>query len=213
MADGRVSILGRKLRMTQVFDDQGRRIPVTVIQAGPCPVLQVKTDKKDGYAAVQIGFGQGRKRVPKPLAGHLKVSGMSSPRWIREVPCPGGGIRAGEEITLDAFDGVAKVDVSGVSKGRGFAGTIKRWGLSQGPVTHGSKNVRRSGSTGQGTDPARVFKGRKMAGQMGRANVTVKNLSVVKLDAENHLLFVQGAIPGPSGGVLLIRASGGVQGA
>lgn len=207
MGERVASILGRKLRMTQVFDDAGRRIPVTVIEAGPCKVLQVKTTEKDGYEAVQIGFGKGRKSIPKALEGHLKKAKATSPRWIREVPHPGGDLEPGAEITLGAFEGIKSVDVSGLSKGRGTAGTIKRWGLGRGPVTHGSKNVRRLGSTGQGTDPARVFKGKKMPGRMGWEQVTILNLPIVRVEAENHLLFVRGPVPGPSGGVLMIRAS------
>ena len=209
MAEETASILGTKLRMMQIFDDDGHRIPVTVIQAGPCRVIQVKTPEKDGYAALQIGFGKGRKRMPKAVAGHLKASKTPSARWIREIPHPGGDLSAGAEITLGSFQGVNRVDVSGWSKGRGFAGTIKRWGFTRGPETHGSKNVRQHGSTGQGTYPGKVFKGRHMAGHMGAARVTVKNLEIVRVEEENHLLFVRGAVPGPSGGVLIIRASGG----
>ena len=209
MGEGVASILGKKLRMTQIFDDGGQRIPVTVLQAGPCPVLQVKTQEKDGYTALQIGFGPGHKKPPKAILGHLKRAKAASPRWIREIPHPGGEVAPGTDITLGAFEGVQMVDVSGLSKGRGFAGVIKRWGLSRGPASHGSKNVRRMGSTGQGTYPGRVFKGKRMPGQMGNTQVTAKNLVVVRVEAENNLLFVRGAVPGPSGGVLMIRASGG----
>jgi large subunit ribosomal protein L3 len=201
------SILGQKIRMTQIFDDDGRRVPVTVIQAGPCPVLQVKTAENDGYDALQVGFGPRRRGVSKALAGHAKRSDRPAPRWIREVPHPGGEIGPGSEITLEAFGDVRKVDISGVTKGRGYAGTIKRWGFTRGPVTHGSKNVRQPGSTGQGTDPGKVFKGKKMAGRYGGESRTVSNLDVVRVEKDRNLLFVRGAVPGPSGGVLMIRAS------
>ncbi|MCZ6602533.1 MAG: 50S ribosomal protein L3 [Planctomycetota bacterium] len=207
MGEGSKNIIGKKLRMTQVFDDLGNRIPVTVILAGPCAVLQVKTTEKDGYSALQVGFGDGSRKVPKALAGHLKKA--KRPRLIREIPHPGGDVETGSEITLGAFEGVERVDVSGISKGRGFSGSIKRWGLSRGPASHGSKNVRMMGSTGMGTDPGRVFKGRPMPGQYGNARVTVKNLRVVRLEKESNLLFVRGAVPGPSGGLLMIRESHG----
>ena len=139
--EGTRSILGRKLRMTQVFDAEGRRIPVTVIQAGPCPILQVKTKERDGYEALQVGFGVGRKVIPKALAGHVGKSKAASPRWIREIPHPGEELALGHEITVAAFEATKKVDVSGVTKGRGTAGVVKRWGFTKGPVTHGTDTL------------------------------------------------------------------------
>ena len=209
MTDTVKSILGKKLRMTQVFDDAGRCIPVTVIQAGPCPVLQVKTRERDGYEALQIGFGGASRGAPKARVGHAKKAKVDTPRWIREIPHPGGDLDAGHQITVGDFDEVKKVDVVGVTKGRGFTGTIKRWNYTRGPASHGSKNVRQPGSTGQGTYPGKVFKGRKMAGHYGHERVTVKNLDLVRIEREKNLFLIRGAVPGPSGGLLLIRTSHG----
>ena len=212
MTESVKSILGKKLRMTQVFDDEGRRIPVTVVEAGPCPVLQVKTQDRDGYQALQIGFGAGPKTPPKARTGHAKKAKVDAPRWVREIPHPGGDVEMGGQITVGDFEEVKKVDVVGITKGRGFAGTIKRWGYGRGPASHGSKNIREPGSTGQGTYPGKVFKGKKMAGHLGHERVTVKNLDLVRIEKDKNLLLIRGAVPGPSGGLLMIRTSHGSQG-
>ena len=180
-------ILGRKIGMTQVWDENDNVVPVTVIQAGPCAVSQVKTQATDGYDAVQIGFGDIKaKNVNKPMAGHFAKAGVEPVRFLREVR-------------------VEKVDVIGTSKGKGFQGRIKRWGQRRGPMTHGSHFQRHPGSIGQCAYPARVLKGVKMAGHMGNERVTVKNLSVVRIDAEQNLILVKGAVPGAKNGLVAIR--------
>ena len=180
-------ILGRKIGMTQVWDEDDNVVPVTVIQAGPCTVSQVKTEATDGYNAVQIGFGDIKsKHVNKPMAGHFAKAGVEPVRYLD-------------------FENVAKVDVIGTSKGKGFQGRIKRWNQRRGPMTHGSHIQRHPGSIGQCAYPARVLKGVKMAGHMGNARVTVKNLSVVRIDAEQNLMLVKGAVPGGKNGLVAIR--------
>jgi large subunit ribosomal protein L3 len=203
-------LIGRKLGMTQVFDDLGTVTPVTVIEVGPCPVIQVKTVESDGYRAAQIGFApQKASRVTKPLAGHFRKAGVDAVRVIRESPLdPDEEVKAGDVVTVDqVFSDGSIVDVIGISKGRGFAGTIRRHNFSRGPMSHGSKNIREPGSTGAHTYPGRVFKGKRMPGQMGAKRRTVKNLTVVRVDAEKHRLFIRGAVPGPDGGILSIRAA------
>ncbi|RVU98171.1 50S ribosomal protein L3 [Coriobacteriales bacterium OH1046] len=192
------TILGRKLGMTQVWDENDNVVPVTVIQAGPCTVSQVKTKATDGYDAVQIGFGEIKpKRVNKPLAGHFKAQGVEPLRYLREVRVENAEeYKPGDQVTVEIFAETKAVDVTGTSKGKGFQGTIKRWNFSRGPMTHGSRNQRRPGSIGQCAYPARVRKGLHMAGHMGNERVTVKNLKLVRVDAEQNLLLVKGAVPG-----------------
>lgn len=192
------TILGRKLGMTQVWDENDNVVPVTVIQAGPCTVSQVKTKATDGYDAVQIGFGEIKpKRVNKPLAGHFKAQGVEPLRYLREVRVENAEeYKPGDQITVEIFAETKAVDVTGTSKGKGFQGTIKRWNFSRGPMTHGSRNQRKPGSIGQCAYPARVRKGLHMAGHMGNERVTVKNLKLVRVDAEQNLLLVKGAVPG-----------------
>ncbi len=201
-------LLGKKLAMSQIFTEDGRAIPVTVIECGPCVVLQVKTESSDGYRALQLGFGAKRdKRVKKPQLGHFKKVGAESKAFIREVEYRGEEPPAepGAQLTLEMFEAGVKVDVVGTSKGRGFAGTIKRHGFARGPMTHGSHNKRRPGSIGCAADPARVFKGTRGPGRYGGKQITVQNLEVVVVDAERNLLMVRGAIPGPAGGYVVIR--------
>ncbi len=192
------TILGRKLGMTQVWDENDNVVPVTVIQAGPCTVSQVKTKATDGYDAVQIGFGEIKpKHVNKPLAGHFKTQGVEPMRYLREVRVENAEeYKPGDQVTVEIFAETKAVDVTGTSKGKGFQGTIKRWNFSRGPMTHGSRNQRRPGSIGQCAYPARVRKGLHMAGHMGNERVTVKNLKLVRVDAEQNLLLVKGAVPG-----------------
>jgi large subunit ribosomal protein L3 len=199
--------LGKKIGMSQVFDEAGRVIPVTVIEAGPCTVTQIKTKATDGYEAVQLGFGEVRRRN-KPLSGHLKASRLS--RYLREVKADDvTQFQVGQRIGVDIFEPGERVDVIGRSKGQGFAGGVKRHGFAGGPRTHGqSDRTRAPGSIGAGTFPGRVIKGMKMAGHMGDCRVTVKNLEVVRVDAERNILLLKGGVPGAPNGLLLVRKTG-----
>jgi large subunit ribosomal protein L3 len=201
------TILGRKLGMTQVWDENDNVVPVTVIQAGPCTVSQVKTKATDGYDAVQIGFGEiSAKHVNKPLAGHFAAQGVEPMRYLREVRVENGEeYSTGDVVTVADFEGIKAVDVTGTSKGKGFQGTIKRWNFHRGPMTHGSRNQRRPGSIGQCAYPARVRKGLHMAGHMGDERVTVKNLKLVRIDAEQNLMLVKGAVPGGKNALVQVR--------
>lgn len=199
-------ILGRKLGMSQLFRDDGTAVPVTVIEAGPCTVVQVKTEGNDGYAAVQLGFGT-RKRVNSPQKGHMK--GFGQFRYLREFRVDDiDGLEVGKKVGCEIFQEGDLVDVSGASKGRGFAGVMKRHGFHGGPRTHGqSDRARAAGSIGAGTDPGRVIKGRKMAGHMGTGQVTVKNLRVLQSDASRNVLLVEGSVPGNKDALLRVRRS------
>lgn len=201
-------ILGKKVGMTQIFSDTGEAIPVTVIEAGPCVVVQKKTPQVDGYHALQIGFGEKRERLfNKPMKGHFAKANVKPVRFLREIRLEETeGYEVGQEIKADIFAVGDQVDVVGTSKGKGFAGGIKRHGFHRGPMTHGSKYHRRPGAAAA-KGPARVFKGRKMPGHMGVERVTVQNLEVVKVDAEKNLLAVKGSVPGPRGGLVLIKDS------
>lgn len=201
-------ILGKKVGMTQIFTDKGLAIPVTVIEAGPCVVVQKKTPEKDGYNAIQIGFGEKRERLfTKPAKGHFARAGVRPLRFLRELRVEEPeAYQVGQEIKADLFAQGEKVDVVGTTKGQGFAGAIKRHGFSRGPMAHGSKYHRRPGSLGA-KGPARVYKGRKLPGHMGVERVTVQNLEVIKVDADRNLLAIKGAIPGPKGGLVLVKPS------
>ena len=201
------TILGRKLGMTQVWDEDDNVVPVTVVLAGPCTVSQVKTKATDGYDAVQIGFGDiSAKHVNKPMAGHFAAAGVEPMRYLREVRVPEGEEHAtGEKVTVADFADVQTVDVTGTSKGKGFQGTIKRWNFSRGPMAHGSRNQREPGSIGQCAYHARVRKGLHMAGHMGNERVTVKNLKLVRVDAEQNLMLIKGAVPGGKNALVSIR--------
>ena len=201
------TILGCKLGMTQVWDEDDNVVPVTVVLAGPCTVSQVKTKATDGYDAVQIGFGDiSAKHVNKPMAGHFAAAGVEPMRYLREVRVPEGEEHAtGEKVTVADFADVQTVDVTGTSKGKGFQGTIKRWNFSRGPMAHGSRNQREPGSIGQCAYPARVRKGLHMAGHMGNERVTVKNLKLVRVDAEQNLMLIKGAVPGGKNALVSIR--------
>jgi len=223
---GRKALLGKKLGMSQVFEDDGRWVPVTVVQVGPCTVLQVKKEETDGYEAVQIGFDE-KKRAKQPQKAYLDKIGVTPKRFVREVPFvdpqdvidaskvasgddaegDADGVSPGAVLGVKVFEGISKVDVRGLSKGRGFAGTVKRYGFSTGDHSHGGKSVRTVGSTGMHTDPGRVQKGKKMPGHYGHANCKVRNLEVVRLEEERNLLLVKGAVPGPTGGYLYIEES------
>ena len=202
------TILGRKIGMTQLWDENDEVVPVTVIQAGPCPVTQVKTaDGKDGYSAVQIGFGDIKeKNVNKPMKGHFAKAGVKPFRYLREVRVADGEQhQCGELVTVADFASTKKVDVIGRSKGKGFAGTIKRHNFNSGPTTHGSHCERTHGSIGQCSTPSRVHKGVRMPGHMGDERVTVRNLQVVSVDVEQNLILVRGAVPGAKNGLVIVR--------
>ena len=200
-------IIGKKIGMTQVFREDGRVVPVTVIQAGPCTVTQVRTVPTDGYEAVQLGFGEA-KRLSRPLRGHLKGTGFS--RYLREFQVEDvEALQAGQQVTVEMFQPGDRVDVVGTSKGKGFQGVMKRHGFSGGPRTHGqSDRARAPGSIGGGTTPGRVYKGKPMAGHMGNVRITAKNLEVVQIDPERHLVLVKGGVPGAPRGLLLIQKAG-----
>ena len=200
------AILGKKVGMTQVFGDKGEVYPVTVIEAGPCVVVQKKTMEHDGYAAVQVGFGAVKEtKVNKPEAGHFKKAGVGPFKYVREMRLEDAdGYQLGQEIKADIFASGEKVDVIGTSRGKGFAGGIKRHNFKRGPMGHGSKYHRRVGSL-QSRDASRVFKGRKMPGRLGGDRVTVLNVSVVRVDPEKNLLLIKGAVPGATGSLVSVR--------
>jgi len=201
-------IIGRKVGMTQIFKDN-KAIPVTVIKAGPCVVVQKKTVETDGYNALQLGFeGISEKKVNKPLLGHFKKFGVKPFRILKEFRVENvDEFEIGQEINVSMFKEGDVVDVTGWSKGRGFAGAMKRWGFRGGPKSHGSKFHRQLGSVGQHTEPAKIWKGKKMPGRYGNERVTIRNLEVVEVDTENNLLVVRGGVPGARGGLLLIRSA------
>ena len=201
------TILGRKIGMTQVWNENDEVVPVTVIQAGPCAVSQVKTVESDGYSAVQIGFGDIKeKNVTKPMKGHFAKAGLKPVRYLREVRVEDAGeYRVGDEQTVAAFAETKKVDVTGTSKGKGFAGVMKRYGFRGGPGGHGAHFHRAPGSVGQCATPSRVFKGLKLPGHMGCDTVTVKNLEVVRIDEDQNLILVKGAVPGGKNGIVRVR--------
>lgn len=204
------AIIGKKVGMSQIFDEAGRVIPVTVIEAGPCTVVQKKTAEKDGYEAVQLGFEDvAEKKLTKPQIGHLKKAGEARKKYLKEFKLSGAAsMNVGDEVKVDTFAEGDRVDVTGISKGKGYAGVIKRWNFQRLKETHGSGPVaRHGGSNGACSSPSRVWKGLKMAGHLGAEKVTVQNLAVVKVDAENNLIAVKGAIPGPNGGTVVLRDS------
>jgi large subunit ribosomal protein L3 len=209
-------IIGKKIGMTQIFDEDGQVIPVTVIQAGPCYVTQIRTEGKEGYNAVQLGFEElppkrnGDSRLIKPKQGHLRRGGLKLPdlRYLREFRVREIDVEEGQMLKADIFERGDRVDVVGTSKGRGFAGTVKRHGFNRQPKTHGQSDRERApGSIGATSTPGRVFKGTRMAGRMGGQRVTVQNLEVVVVDADKNLLAVRGSVPGARGGILLIKPS------
>lgn len=203
-------IIGKKIGMTQIFDETGKVIPVTVLEAGPCVVSQKKTVENDGYAAIQVGFGDLKvHRVNKPMKGHFAKGNVAPKRTLREFRLENtDAYNVGDLIKADIFAVGDKVDVTGTSKGKGYAGAIKRWGLHRLKETHGTGPVaRHAGSNGPISDPSRVFKGKRLPGHMGAEQVTVQNLMVAKIDAENNLIAVKGAVPGPNGGIVVIRDS------
>lgn len=203
------AILGKKVGMTQMFREDGTMIPVTVVLAGPCPVVQKKTVDSDGYEAVQVAFGECREKlVNKPKMGHLKKAGVGAHRYVREFKLEDvSSYEVGQAITVDVFAAGDAVDVSGVSKGKGFEGNIKRWNQARGRKTHGSHSYRVAGSMGACTYPGEVFKTKHLPGHMGSEKVTVQNIEVVRVDKDRNLLLVKGGIPGAKGSLVLIRDS------
>ena len=201
------AILATKVGMTQIFTEEGALIPVTVLQAGPCVVTQVKTVENDGYAAVQVGFADIREKlVNKPVKGQFDKAGVSYKRYIREFKFENAAdYKVADEIKADIFAAGDKVDATAISKGKGFQGAIKRHGQHRGPMAHGSKFHRHAGSNGAASDPSKVFKGKKMPGQMGNKKITIQNLEVVRVDAENNILLVKGAVPGPKKCLVTIK--------
>lgn len=204
------AIIGKKVGMTQIFDETGKVIPVTVIEAGPCTVVQKKTAEKDGYSAVQLGFEDiAEKKLTKPENGHFKKAGVSAKKYLKEFQLDGSeSMNVGDTILADTFAAGDHIDVVGISKGKGYAGVVKRWNAHSQQHTHGVGPVHRSvGSMGANTDPSRVLPGKKMAGHLGAEQVTVQNLIVVKVDPEVNLIAVRGAIPGPKGGVVYLKST------
>ena len=203
------ALLGKKVGMTQVFQEDGRVERVTVVEAGPCPVLGIRTLDRDGYEAVQLGFGAvSEKRITKAQLGHLKKADAQPLRHVREFRNEAGELTVGETVTVEAFEKGQKVKVPGTSKGKGFQGTVKRHNFSRGPVTHGSHNVRAPGSIGASATPSRVFKGIRGPGQMGNERVTQRGLEVVDVIPDQNLLLLRGSVPGPKGGTVEIRTDG-----
>ena len=200
------AIIGKKIGMTQIFDADGKVIPVTVIEAGPCNVIQRKTTETDGYEAVQLGFGEVKeKHVNKAIKGHFAKSGVAVKKVLKEFRLDEITLNVGDEVKADVFSEGECVDVTGISKGKGYAGTVKRWGTHRGPMTHGSGYHRGPGSMGACSSPSRVFKGKRLAGHLGCEKVTVQNLDVVRVDMDRNLILVKGAIPGPKGGIVTIK--------
>ena len=199
------ALLATKVGMTQIFNENGELVPVTVLQAGPCVVTQVKTVENDGYSAVQVGFQDIREKlVNKPVKGMFDKAGVSYKRYVREFKLE-GEYAVKDEIKADVFEAGDKVDATAIAKGKGFQGAIKRHGQHRGPMAHGSKFHRHQGSNGSATTPGRVFKGKGMPGQMGHKQITVQNLEVVRVDAENNLILVKGAVPGPKKCLVTVR--------
>ncbi len=201
------AIIGKKIGMTQIFDENGKVVPVTVVEAGPCVVVQKKTSDNDGYEAIQVGFEEIREKLAnKPRKGHFAKAGTTLRRTLKEFRLDDiSQYEVGQEIKADVFEAGDKVDVSAVSKGKGFQGVIKRWNQQRGPMTHGSKFHRAPGSMGAASSPSRVFKNKRMPGHMGSVNTTVINLEVVKVIAEKNLILIKGGIPGPNKGTVVIK--------
>ncbi len=204
------AILGKKIGMTQIFDEAGRAIPVTVIEAGPCTVTQVRTPEKDGYNAVQLSFGEVAEfRITRPAKGHLRASGAPATRTLVELRTEDAGTYTlGQTLKADVFAAGDPVDVVGLTKGKGFSGAMKRWNFHGKPASHGTERKHRSpGSQGAGTTPGRVFRGKKGAGRLGNERVTILSLSIVESDPEQNLLLVRGSVPGPNGNLVMIRSA------
>ena len=203
------ALIGKKVGMTQIFDENGTVIPVTVIEAGPCVVAQVKTIENDGYEAVQLGFGEVKEnKLNKPVKGHFAKANVTAKKHLREFRLDSiEGIKVGDELKADVFVAGEKIDVQGTSKGKGFQGVIKRHGQHRGPMGHGSMYHRRPGSMGSTSTPGRVFKGKKLPGHMGKVTVTIQNLDVVRVDMDKNVILVKGSVPGPKGAILKVKSA------
>ena len=202
------AILGRKVGMTQIFDETGKVIPVTVIEAGPCTVTQVKTVEADGYSAIQLGFVDAKEsKLTKPEAGHFTKAKLSPKKHLREFRLTDASYNVGDEIKADVFNVGEMVDIQGKTKGKGFQGVIKRHGQHRGPMGHGSMYHRRPGSMGATSTPGRVFKGKKLPGHMGNVTVTIQNLEVVSVDMDKNVILVKGSVPGPKGAILKVKST------
>ena len=202
------AILGKKIGMTQIFDEKGRAIPVTVVEAGPCTVVQIKTKDSDGYEAVQLGFGEVKeKKLIRPIKGHFTKANVTPKKHLREFRLEEISYNVGDEIKADIFKEGETVDVTGTSKGKGFQGVIKRHGQSRGPMGHGSMYHRRPGSMGPTSTPGRVFKGKKLPGHMGSQTISILNLEVVKVDLDKNVILVKGSVPGAKGAILKLKSS------
>ena len=202
------AILGRKIGMTQIFDDKGRVVPVTAIEAGPCTVVQIKTKDADGYEAIQLGFGEVKaKKVIKPIKGHFAKVNIEPKKHLREFRLDEITYNVGDELKADIFAEGETVDITGTTKGKGFQGVIKRHGQSRGPMGHGSMYHRRPGSMGSTSTPGRVFKGKKLPGHMGMQTVTIQNLEIIKVDLDKNVILVKGSVPGNKGAILKIKNS------
>ncbi len=201
-------LIGKKVGMTQIFDESGKVIPVTAIEAGPCVVAQVKTEETDGYTAIQLGFGDVKeKKVNKPVKGHFAKGNVTPKKHLREFRVDSVEVKVGDELKADVFAAGDKIDIQGTSKGKGFQGVIKRHGQSRGPMGHGSMYHRRPGSMGPTSTPGRVFKGKKLPGHMGVQTVTIQNLEVVRVDLDKNVILVKGSVPGAKGAILKIKSS------
>ncbi len=203
------TIIGKKLGMTQIFNENGIVVPVTVIEAGPCTVTQIKTEETDGYSSIQLGFGDVKeKHLNKPLKGHFAKSKLALKKHLREFRVSNvDEVKVGDEIKVDVFEQGDKVDIQGITKGKGFQGVIKRHGQHRGPMGHGSMYHRRPGSMGSTSTPGRVYKGKKLPGHMGCETVTIQNLDVVKIDTDKNVILVKGSVPGAKGAILKIKKS------
>ena len=202
-------LIGKKVGMTQIFDEQGKVIPVTVIEAGPCTVVQVKTTENDGYQAIQLGFGEVKEhKVIKPVKGHYTKVNLTPKKHLREFRVDSlENVKVGDELKADIFATGDKLDIQGTSKGKGFQGVIKRHGQSRGPMGHGSMYHRRPGSMGPTSTPGRVFKGKKLPGHMGNQTITIQNLEVIKVDLDKNVILVKGSVPGAKGAILKLKTS------
>ena len=203
-------LIGKKIGMTQMFEASGKVVPVSVIEAGPCPIVQVKTAKKEGYTAIQIGFDEVKEsRMSKAENGHCKKANTATRRILREVRVDdAGNFKVGDTLDVKLFEGAKIVHVTGTSKGKGFAGTIRRYHFQRGRKTHGNKNYREPGSVGASAFPSRIFPGKRAPGRMGGVQRTTRNLTLVQIDAENNLLFIKGSIPGANNGIVFVRTEG-----
>ncbi len=203
------ALIGKKVGMTQIFDENGKTIPVTAIEVGPCTVTQIKTVEQDGYTAVQLGFGEVKEsKLNKPELGKFKKSNIAPKKYLKEVRLDSiEGIKVGDELKADVFAEGEKVDIQGTSKGKGFQGVIKRWGQSRGPMGHGSMYHRRPGSMGSTSTPGRVYKGKRLPGHMGVQTITIQNLAIVRVDTDKNVILVKGSVPGAKGSILKIKSS------